>query len=76
MSTRTETPKPLPVPRPSASLVVVNSRNEVLLVHRNPEARSFAGVHASSHYYFVQVWFILTTIKGVPRRELRREAGF
>ncbi|KAK2462251.1 hypothetical protein APHAL10511_005747 [Amanita phalloides] len=26
-------------------LVVVNQRNEVLLVHRNPEARSFGGVH-------------------------------
>jgi len=32
-------------PRPSASLVVVNPRNEVLLVHRNPKATSFAGVH-------------------------------
>jgi len=28
--------------RPSASLVVVNSRNEVLLVHRNPKATSNA----------------------------------
>ncbi|KAJ7284060.1 NUDIX hydrolase domain-like protein [Mycena rebaudengoi] len=32
-------------PRPSASLVIINRRNEVLLVHRNPEARSFGGVH-------------------------------
>ncbi|KAF8621888.1 hypothetical protein AX15_007441 [Amanita polypyramis BW_CC] len=32
-------------PRSSASLIVVNQRNEILLVHRNPEARSFAGVH-------------------------------
>ncbi|KAN0123724.1 NUDIX hydrolase domain-like protein [Russula decolorans] len=31
--------------RPSASLVVVNSSNEVLLVHRNPNATSFAGMH-------------------------------
>ncbi|KAH9966816.1 NUDIX hydrolase domain-like protein [Russula dissimulans] len=31
--------------RPSASLVVVNSSNEVLLVHRNPKATSFAGTH-------------------------------
>ncbi|KAJ7632984.1 hypothetical protein FB45DRAFT_914065 [Roridomyces roridus] len=33
------------VPRPSASCVIINSKNEVLLVHRNPQARSFAGVH-------------------------------
>ncbi|KIY66316.1 hypothetical protein CYLTODRAFT_423532 [Cylindrobasidium torrendii FP15055 ss-10] len=32
-------------PRPSASLVVINARNEVLLVHRNPKASSFAGAH-------------------------------
>lgn len=31
--------------RSSASLIVVNSRNEVLLAQRNPESRSFAGVH-------------------------------
>ncbi|KAK0229039.1 NUDIX hydrolase domain-like protein [Armillaria fumosa] len=33
------------VPRPSASLVIINKRNEVLLVHRNPKASTFAGVH-------------------------------
>ncbi|KAF9227727.1 hypothetical protein BS17DRAFT_694123 [Gyrodon lividus] len=32
-------------PRPSASLVVINHRNEVLLVQRNPQARSFAGTY-------------------------------
>ncbi|KAF9246356.1 hypothetical protein BU15DRAFT_85121 [Melanogaster broomeanus] len=32
-------------PRPSASLVIINHRNEVLLVQRNPQARSFAGTH-------------------------------
>ncbi|KAJ6502100.1 hypothetical protein C8R45DRAFT_1091997 [Mycena sanguinolenta] len=32
-------------PRPSASLVIITSRNEVLFVHRNPQARSFGGVH-------------------------------
>ncbi|KIJ69165.1 hypothetical protein HYDPIDRAFT_36251 [Hydnomerulius pinastri MD-312] len=38
--------KPPPAePRPSASLVIVNNRNEVLLVQRNPQARSFAGTH-------------------------------
>jgi 8-oxo-dGTP pyrophosphatase MutT (NUDIX family) len=33
------------IPRPSASLIIVNARNEVLLVHRNPQARNFGGVH-------------------------------
>lgn len=32
-------------PRPSASIAIVNARNEVLLVQRNPKTRSFAGVH-------------------------------
>ncbi|KAI0302188.1 hypothetical protein BC826DRAFT_904409 [Russula brevipes] len=31
--------------RPSASLVIINSSNEVLLVHRNPKTTSFAGMH-------------------------------
>ncbi|KDR81733.1 hypothetical protein GALMADRAFT_135138 [Galerina marginata CBS 339.88] len=35
----------IPTPRPSASLVIVNERNEVLLVHRNPKASSFGGMH-------------------------------
>ncbi|PFH54250.1 hypothetical protein AMATHDRAFT_72755 [Amanita thiersii Skay4041] len=34
-----------PVPRPSSSLVIVNNKNEILLVHRNPLARTFGGVH-------------------------------
>lgn len=34
-------------PRLSASLVLVNSYNEILLVQRNPQARSFAGQHVS-----------------------------
>ncbi|KAG5354071.1 hypothetical protein E4T56_gene8945 [Termitomyces sp. T112] len=33
------------VPRPSASVIIVNSRNEVLLVQRNLKARHFGGVH-------------------------------
>ncbi|KAL1744359.1 hypothetical protein HDZ31DRAFT_38888 [Schizophyllum fasciatum] len=33
------------IPRPSASIAIVNARNEVLLVQRNPKTRSFAGVH-------------------------------
>ncbi|KAF8737104.1 hypothetical protein AX14_013463 [Amanita brunnescens Koide BX004] len=38
------TPRTAP-PRLSASLIIINHRNDVLLVHRNPEARSFGGVH-------------------------------
>ncbi|KAI0780616.1 hypothetical protein BD413DRAFT_600179 [Trametes elegans] len=33
------------VPRPSASIIVVNSQNEILLVHRNPKSKSFANAH-------------------------------
>jgi len=33
------------MPRSSASLIVVNHRNEILFVHRNPQASSFGGVH-------------------------------
>src|SRR5580658_1290802 len=40
--------KPTATPRSSASLIVVNPRNEVLLVHRNPQARSFGGYHVST----------------------------
>lgn len=36
---------PPPVPRSSASLVIVNARNEVLLVERNPKASAFGGMH-------------------------------
>lgn len=34
-----------PTPRPSASLVLVNERNEILLVRRNPKAVAFGGMH-------------------------------
>lgn len=34
-----------PVPRLSASLIVINNRNEILLVHRNPKATAFGGMH-------------------------------
>ncbi|KAL0958511.1 hypothetical protein HGRIS_000653 [Hohenbuehelia grisea] len=36
--------KPVTAPRPSTSLVVVHARNEILLVQRNPQARSFGGM--------------------------------
>ncbi|KAL7283649.1 hypothetical protein ACG7TL_003085 [Trametes sanguinea] len=40
------TARPAPaIPRPSASVIVVNSRNEILLVHRNPNSKSFANAH-------------------------------
>ncbi|KAF8965210.1 NUDIX hydrolase domain-like protein [Flammula alnicola] len=38
-------PSTVPTPRPSASLVIVNERNEILLVHRNPKASAFGGMH-------------------------------
>ncbi|KAF8963528.1 NUDIX domain-containing protein [Flammula alnicola] len=38
-------PSTVPTPRPSASLVIVNERNEILLVHRNPKSSSFGGMH-------------------------------
>ncbi|TFK54645.1 hypothetical protein OE88DRAFT_1731961 [Heliocybe sulcata] len=33
------------IPRPSASAIVVNERNEILFVQRNPKARSFGGTY-------------------------------
>ena len=47
MSSSTTSRSTVPVPRPSASLVVVNERNEILLVHRNPKASAFGGFHVS-----------------------------
>lgn len=42
--------RPTPaIPRPSASVIVVNSQNEILLVHRNPKSNSFANAHVRSH---------------------------
>ncbi|KAH9857213.1 hypothetical protein C2E23DRAFT_806970 [Lenzites betulinus] len=38
-------PRAPAVPRPSASVVVVNSQNEILLVQRNPKSKSFANAH-------------------------------
>ncbi|KAI0822824.1 hypothetical protein BC628DRAFT_1387825 [Trametes gibbosa] len=38
-------PRAPAVPRPSASVIVVNSHNEILLVHRNPKSTSFANAH-------------------------------
>lgn len=38
--------RPAPaVPRPSATVIVLNSRNEILLVQRNPKSKSFANAH-------------------------------
>lgn len=36
---------PTVTPRPSASLVIVNEHNEILLVRRNPKATAFGGMH-------------------------------
>ncbi len=41
--------RPMPaIPRPSASVIVVNSQNEILLVQRNPKSNSFANAHVGS----------------------------
>jgi len=45
MPSSQDTPPAAKAPRPSASLVIINGKNEVLLVHRNPQSRSFGGVH-------------------------------
>jgi len=45
MVTSTSKGKDVSALRSSASLVFVNASNEVLLVQRNPEATSFAGMH-------------------------------
>lgn len=64
MSTGT---KPV-APRPSASLVVINERDEVLLVHRNHTASTFAGVHVRC----VAVLFVLvpSLLLGLSWRQL------
>lgn len=42
--------RPTPaIPRPSASVIVVNPQNEILLVQRNPKSNSFANAHVRSH---------------------------
>jgi len=51
MVTSTSKGKDVSALRSSASLVVVNASNEVLLVHRNPEATSFAGMHVRLDLY-------------------------
>jgi hypothetical protein len=49
--------KPAP-PKPSASLVIVNGKNEVLLIHRNPNIKSFGGVHVSKLSVFLRAIFL------------------
>ncbi len=41
------TPKKPSEPRPSASVILINEHNEVLMVQRNPQSKSFAGAHVS-----------------------------
>jgi ADP-ribose pyrophosphatase YjhB (NUDIX family) len=54
------------VPRPSASLIVVNERNEILLVHRNPKARSFGGMTVSWRQAFSFVFSMFGNIYFSP----------
>lgn len=69
-------PAPAPAtPRLSASLIVVNARNELLLVHRNPKAGAFAGMHVRTTVFGVRVASRADILPGLPRRELRPRAG-
>ena len=40
-----------PTPRPSASLIIINERNEILLVRRNPKATIFGGMHVRVYLF-------------------------
>lgn len=48
-------PSPAPTPRPSASLIIINARNEILLVRRNPKATAFGGMHVRVYLFTVRV---------------------
>jgi hypothetical protein len=39
-------------PRSSASLVIINERNEILLVRRNPKSTAFGGMHVRVYLFF------------------------
>ncbi|KAH8099555.1 hypothetical protein BXZ70DRAFT_234370 [Cristinia sonorae] len=54
MTTRATRPSPSE-PRPSASLIIVNPQNEVLLVQRNPKAGTFAGAHVCLYLVLADV---------------------
>lgn len=45
MGPRAQNATSVATPRQSASMIVVNAQNEILLVHRNPKSQSFAGAH-------------------------------
>jgi hypothetical protein len=55
--------KDMPALRPSASLVVLNSTNEVLLVHRNPTTTSFSGMHVRPSSPFAMLITTLATVQ-------------
>ena len=54
MSFSSRSPAP-PTPRPSASLIIINERNEILLVRRNPKATAFGGMHVRGLCVFTSV---------------------
>lgn len=70
VSNTTTTPVQNLVPRPSASVIIVNSRNEVLLVHRNPEARHFGGVHVCIPHLSTAYFILDIPTLGVSWRKL------
>ena len=51
------------VPRPSASLILVNARNEILLVHRNPRSSTFAGMHVSETYVHSRASYLTSLLR-------------
>lgn len=81
-----------PAPRPSASLVVVNERNEILLVHRNPKASAFGGMHVSIisifhhillnklvfRYFQVEIWTRSKThlLRSLPCERLSKSLDY
>ena len=61
-------------PRPSASLLIINERNEILLVRRNPKATAFGGMHVRVYSCltngFAKNHLTTREVKGFSRRKL------
>lgn len=55
-------------PRPSASLIVIDRQNRVLMVERNPNSKSFAGAYVRSTYGLIHTYAHIYT--GIPWRKL------
>lgn len=55
-------------PRPSASLIVIDRQNRVLMVERNPNSKSFAGAYVRSTHGLIHTCAHIYT--GIPWRKL------